>query len=499
MELKKSQGFTLIELMIVLAIIGVLSVVIIPKVTPLKNQAKNNEVQSNIYIVRSFLENRSGADRINIMTSLGIKTDQASIITALDPIKTDINQKINITFSGSNEIKNPFNNKTAVTYFDPSILNSAEETSSIVVGYNTSIMPTDVSAITSTVSTPGVIAIIVYQTGYVVYGVDNFGKIIAPTLINMPNTVAQSPAITNPQPPNKSILPNITTVVDYLEGKVIEDIVVANRNSAAMSSYRYPLMVTDLGLTALANQIINPYGTTFTSYNDKTVIGNYTTIGNSILVEKDYSSTNLTYSDYKGFVVVDFLADGNGYSVYGIDSDGNKVTTPSTTITGITATVEADAILKSNLNTLKASLIDRVGFDVSTIRDDTSVDKTKAADILIKDLYAGGHGLKSFQATLSPKIIYNADNSHWSQISSPEIISLNETGYSIILSSLITRNIDDYSNYRGAIVISVNYTINTADNNNDVILGYKIYGIKPDGTHSITYNIDINGAVTTIP
>ncbi|MCJ7690815.1 MAG: chitobiase/beta-hexosaminidase C-terminal domain-containing protein, partial [Clostridiaceae bacterium] len=199
MKKLSNKGFTMIELMIVIAVIGLLSVVLIPKVLPLKDAAKNNAVEANVFIVRSFLENRVGADKINIVSSL--KTD-SSTSNALNPIKDDIGLKMNTTFSGSSAMKNPFNNATKIDKSSANVaLNTNLGSSSVIIGYDITSIPTSDSSITNTVTTPGVTVIIVYETGYVVYGVDNFGGIVKPTIINMPDTVATLPAITNPPTP----------------------------------------------------------------------------------------------------------------------------------------------------------------------------------------------------------------------------------------------------------------------------------------------------------
>ena len=189
----------MIELMIVIAVIGLLSVVLIPKVLPLKDAAKNNAVEANVLIVRSFLENRAGADKINIVSSL--KAD-SSISNALNSIKDDIGIKMNTTFSGSSAMKNPFNNATKIDKSSANVaLNSNLGSSSVIIGYDVMSIPTVASSITNTVANPGVTVIIVYETGYVTYGVDNFGEMVKPTLINMPEAGATLPDLDNPLTP----------------------------------------------------------------------------------------------------------------------------------------------------------------------------------------------------------------------------------------------------------------------------------------------------------
>ena len=55
MKLKKSQGFTLIELMIVVAIIGILAAVAIPKFADLVTKSKEAALKGNIGSIRSAI------------------------------------------------------------------------------------------------------------------------------------------------------------------------------------------------------------------------------------------------------------------------------------------------------------------------------------------------------------------------------------------------------------------------------------------------------------
>jgi len=223
-NLNKKKGFTLIEIMIVIAIIGLLSVVIIPKALPLKNQAKNNAVQANVYIIRSFLENRAGADKINIVSLLKTKSDAETLtlinngihnITGVEDTE-GISSDMNTTFSGSSAVKNPFSGSVAINSTHANIVSNDPQNSSIVIGYDTGNIPADVSDITSTINTPGVIAIIVYKTGYVAYGIGSSGELIEPTLVNMSNNVAVLPDFTNPTIPTvQTLTVNLGRATNY--------------------------------------------------------------------------------------------------------------------------------------------------------------------------------------------------------------------------------------------------------------------------------------------
>lgn len=55
---RKDNGFTLIELMIVIAVIGILAVVLIPKVGTIKTQAKTAGLNTNIRLVEGYIQNK---------------------------------------------------------------------------------------------------------------------------------------------------------------------------------------------------------------------------------------------------------------------------------------------------------------------------------------------------------------------------------------------------------------------------------------------------------
>ena len=145
--------------MIVIAIIAVLCVVLIPKALPMRDQAKNNGVQANVYIVRSFLENRAGADKTSITKDITTK----SLSAALDKVQKDIKVEMDKDFTVNKDMKNPFNNRTTINSTTQTTLNNDPANSSVVIGYETTDIPVNISSINKIVATPGVIAIIVYK------------------------------------------------------------------------------------------------------------------------------------------------------------------------------------------------------------------------------------------------------------------------------------------------------------------------------------------------
>lgn len=58
MKRRKDSGFTLIELMIVIAVIGILAIVLVPKVGTVKTQAKEAGLDTNIRLVQGYMESK---------------------------------------------------------------------------------------------------------------------------------------------------------------------------------------------------------------------------------------------------------------------------------------------------------------------------------------------------------------------------------------------------------------------------------------------------------
>ncbi|WP_206812691.1 type II secretion system protein [Paradesulfitobacterium ferrireducens] len=104
MRRKKESGFTLIELMIVIAVIGILAVVLVPKMGNIKTSAKLTGVQTNYRSVT------------NAVQSLNLQ------LSTLDTT-TELNNKLSGIFSGDNALNNPLSTTVAalaVSATDPS-------------------------------------------------------------------------------------------------------------------------------------------------------------------------------------------------------------------------------------------------------------------------------------------------------------------------------------------------------------------------------------------
>lgn len=95
---RKDSGFTLIELMIVIAVIGILAVVLVPKVGGVKTSAKSAGVDTNIRAVQAYVESR---------------ISYWSTLTDTSTIKDDIEGALVTTPTNSDKLVNPFTGSSA--------------------------------------------------------------------------------------------------------------------------------------------------------------------------------------------------------------------------------------------------------------------------------------------------------------------------------------------------------------------------------------------------
>ena len=98
---RKDDGFTLIELMIVIAVIGILAVVLIPKVGTIKTQAKSAGIDTNIHMVQAYVQSR--------VSSWANANSAAGTVQAT--VRADITSALS---GGTDLMQNPFSGSTSV-------------------------------------------------------------------------------------------------------------------------------------------------------------------------------------------------------------------------------------------------------------------------------------------------------------------------------------------------------------------------------------------------
>lgn len=118
---KNKKGFTLVELMIVIAIIGILAIVLIPQASKMRDNAKQSGVDSNARIVQAQLE--ALIDDYNSPTTLAsaLSTRLGSMI--VNPYDSS-DTYVQIDTDPTNGVASP----SAVTIFDAGVTSSNVDT-----------------------------------------------------------------------------------------------------------------------------------------------------------------------------------------------------------------------------------------------------------------------------------------------------------------------------------------------------------------------------------
>lgn len=155
--IKKEEGFTLVELMIVISIIAILAVVLVPKVGDMKDSVRNQGITSNVNSVRAFLE-------LKVNSRESASADEDDRILAL----------LTSEFTGGNAIVNPITNGEGIALWGGTPNNAS--TNSIIVRNVGSYVGTyniegeDFYTRTDLQAYAGKIYIYVCTDGYIVYG-----------------------------------------------------------------------------------------------------------------------------------------------------------------------------------------------------------------------------------------------------------------------------------------------------------------------------------------
>lgn len=154
LNLKKKNGFTLIELMIVLAIIAILAVVLIPKSQIFKGQSRNAGVTTNVNTVRGYLE-----------TKVSDNGGTSDYLTA-DTLGSQIGSNFGLASSSNDGVYSPSGNSPEEQLINPFAKSGA---SVKIVDKDDSTIS---EASTGDTGVEGEVIIQVYSDGYAVYGMD---------------------------------------------------------------------------------------------------------------------------------------------------------------------------------------------------------------------------------------------------------------------------------------------------------------------------------------
>jgi len=151
------DGFTLVELMIVLSIIAILAIVLVPKVGDMKDSVREQGVNSNLNSIRAFLE-------LKVNSRLPNANDEDDRMLAL--LQTE--------FIGGNAIVNPFTNGDNIGLDAWNTLNNNNYSTII---YNRAIMfdSNNYTQLGTNISYRGKIIIEVFNNAYIIYGMNKEG------------------------------------------------------------------------------------------------------------------------------------------------------------------------------------------------------------------------------------------------------------------------------------------------------------------------------------
>ncbi|MFA9398243.1 MAG: type II secretion system protein [Clostridiaceae bacterium] len=189
------KAFTLIELMIVLAIIAILAAVLIPKAVTFKTEAKNAGVVTNVKTIRCYLEPMAVYSSYDSDDAKEIQTKLKSTFTIYNHTENIDNALYN-PFTGkigymSNNIDYLYYTGTKVNNINHNYLNG----SFYLAIFDCTVKPKTTTQVTVpsvldnstlgkfTKDNQGVTFVYIYSDGIVVFGLDNNNSVIGAQVI----------------------------------------------------------------------------------------------------------------------------------------------------------------------------------------------------------------------------------------------------------------------------------------------------------------------------
>lgn len=101
---RKDSGFTLIELMIVIAVIGILAIVLVPRIGTIKSQAKEAGLDTNVRVVQAYVESKIDKWVANKVKQSDVVAEIVNAFTFTDTSKQLVNP---ITSEAANAVSAP--------------------------------------------------------------------------------------------------------------------------------------------------------------------------------------------------------------------------------------------------------------------------------------------------------------------------------------------------------------------------------------------------------
>lgn len=166
---RKDEGFTLIELMIVIAVIGILAIVLVPKVGTIKTQSKTAGIDANIRMVEGYVQSKS-----SYWASKGSQPSE---------IASDIYKAFN---NSSDRMANPFSSGTDIYNMITPTGSDVASNVLVINDFTAPVAPATTATVTPPATTAGIILVSIPLgsfTGTSAIQIDGYDNASTPVVI----------------------------------------------------------------------------------------------------------------------------------------------------------------------------------------------------------------------------------------------------------------------------------------------------------------------------